>query len=52
MQGSSLYDVITVVILAAAIMFYFIIPAANDAVDVVKKAKDAKTKTNNEEKPE
>ena len=46
---ASLYDVITVVILAEAVIFYFIIPAASDAVDVVKKAK-SKTETD-EEKP-
>ena len=44
-----MYDVITIVILAAAVIFYFIVPAANDVVDVVQKAKQ---RPKDEEGPE
>lgn len=33
------YDIITWVILGAAVIYYFLIPAASDAVDVRNKAK-------------
>lgn len=37
------YDIITWVILGAAVIYYFLIPAASDAVDVRNKARKKPT---------
>ena len=48
MEGTSLYDIITVVILGAAVLYYFIVPAADAAVEIKQKVKTRKKQTEEE----
>lgn len=48
MEGTSLYDIITVVILGAAVLYYFIVPAADAAVEIKQKAKKKQTEKDSE----
>ena len=52
MEGTSLYDIITVVILGAAVIYYFLIPAADAAVDVRNKARNKQKQIQVEEESE
>ena len=52
MEGTSLYDIITIVILGAAVLYYFIVPAADAAVEIKNKAKTKKQTEEESEGPE